>query len=177
MRLETERLIICPIGMNHTSDIFEYRSDAITNKYQGWIPETTEDVEVFIRKSAIAINEPESWFQLVLEEKKLKKVIGDIGLHFFGTENQQVEIGFTLHKDFQQKGYATEAVEKVISFLFHDLKKHRIIASVDPENINSIRLLERLKFRKEAHFRKSLFWKGEWVDDVIYALLETDRKI
>jgi len=69
MKLETERLIICPIGINHVSDVFEYRSDAVTNKYQGWIPETTEDVEVFIRKSATAINEPESWFQLVMEEK------------------------------------------------------------------------------------------------------------
>lgn len=46
----------------------------------------------------------------------------------------------------------------------------------DPKKIDSIKLEERLGFRKEAHFKKSLLIKGKWVDDIIYAILKTEWK-
>ncbi|TKG97245.1 N-acetyltransferase [Puteibacter caeruleilacunae] len=176
MILETERLTIRPIAQNDKDEVFAYRSDAEANKYQGWIPETLKDVESFIGKVATRINEPETWFQFVVIEKEAKKLIGDIGVHFLGEENKQVEIGCTLSKDFQNKGYATESVKEVINYLFENLDKHRIITSIDPNNIDSIRLVERVGFRKEAHFVESLFLNGEWVDDIVYALLKREWK-
>jgi RimJ/RimL family protein N-acetyltransferase len=176
MKLETERLIIRPVEIDDKNEIFEYRSDAATNKFQGWIPESLADVEIFIGNISKQINEPETWFQFVLIEKNTQKLIGDIGVHFFDIENKQVEIGCTLNKDFQNKGYATESVKKVIDCLFKKLNKHRIIASIDPRNLCSIRLVERIGFRKEAHFVKSLFINGMWVDDLIFALIEDDWK-
>lgn len=56
--------------------------------------------------------------------------------------------------------------------MFNELEKHRIITSIDPENINSIELVKRIGFRKEAHFIESLYINGKWVDDVIFALLK-----
>ncbi|MBI5403891.1 MAG: GNAT family N-acetyltransferase [Ignavibacteriae bacterium] len=174
MILETERLIIRPITPDDKNEVFEYRSDRETNKYQGWIPATVSDVETFIGRVSKQINEPETWFQFVIIKKETKKIVGDLGIHFFGSENKQAEIGCTLNKDFQNKGYATESVKRVIDYLFKDLNKHRIITSIDPENINSIRLVERIGFRKEAHFVESLLINKKWVDDLMYALIEKD---
>ena len=172
MIIESKRLILRPITLEDKNEIFEYRSDSETNKYQGWIPETIDDVETFIGKISKLINEPGTWFQFVIIEKESKKITGDLGIHFIDSE--QAEIGCTLNKVFQNKGYATESVKRVIDFLFKDLKKHRIIASIDPDNKNSIRLVERIGFRKEAHFIESLLINGKWVDDLIYALIEKD---
>lgn len=174
MKLETERLIIRPIKLDDKNEIFEYRSDTETNKYQGWIPKTIADVETFIGNTSKQINEPETWFQFVLIEKETQKVIGDLGIHFLDKENKQVEIGCTLNKVFQNKGYAKESVKKAIDYLFKELNKHRIITSIDPYNKNSIRLVESIGFRKEAHFIESLFINEKWVDDLIYALIEKD---
>lgn len=174
MKLETKRLIIRPITLGDKNEIFEYRSDAETNKYQGWIPKTIGDVETFIGKIAKQINEPGTWFQYVIIEKETQKIVGDLGIHFFDSENKQVEIGCTLNKDFQNKGYATESLKRVIDYLFKELNKHRIITSIDPDNKNSTRLVERIGFRKEAHFVESLLMNGKWVDDLIYALIEKD---
>ncbi|MDP2060467.1 MAG: GNAT family N-acetyltransferase [Flavobacteriaceae bacterium] len=174
MILETIRLIIRPIVLDDKDEIFEYRSDRETNKYQGWIPTTVADVETFIEKISKQINEPGTWFQFVIVEKETKKVVGDLGVHFFDSENKQVEIGCTVNKDFQHKGYATEAVKRVIEYLFKELNKHRIITSIDPDNKNSIRMVERIGFRKEAHFIESLWVNEKWVDDLIYALIEKD---
>ncbi len=106
--------------------------------------------------------------------KETNGVIGDIGVHFFGKENKQVELGYTLNNLHQNKGFASEAIKNVIDHLFTDINKHRIVLSIDPENKSSIKLAERLGFRKEGHFVKSLFFKSQWVDDVVYALLKED---
>jgi len=174
MHLETERLLIRDIILADKLTIFNYRSDPEANKFQNWIPETLEDVEQFIQRNNKEFNQPESWYQVLITEKDTEAVIGDIGIHFFGAENLQVELGITLNKDFQGRGYAFEALKGVINFLFNDMKKHRIMASVDPENIDSLKLMERIGFRKEGHFVKSLFWKNKWTDDVIYALLREE---
>jgi RimJ/RimL family protein N-acetyltransferase len=174
MILETKRLIIRPITQHDKNELFEYRSDTVANMYQGWIPKTIKDVEAFIGGISKQINEPNTWFQFVIIEKKSQKIVGDLGTHFFDSENKQVEIGCTLNKNFQKQGYATESVIRVIEFLFEELNKHRIISSIDPDNKDSNRLMERIGFRKEAHFVESLFINGKWVDDLIYALIEKD---
>lgn len=174
MILETDRLLIRPINIDDKHEIFKYRHDKEANKYQGWIPETIEDVELFICEVSKQINVPGSWFQLVIVDKETQVIVGDLGIHFIDSENKQAEIGCTLNKDFQKKGFATESLKRVIDYLFNELNKHRIITSIDPDNENSIRLVERIGFRKEAHFVESLLINGKWVDDLIYALIEKD---
>lgn len=71
---------------------------------------------------------------------------------------------------------ATEALHALHNYLFAALEKHRVYASVDRGNVSSMRLLERLGMRKEAHIVKSLWFKGEWVDDVVFAILATEWK-
>jgi RimJ/RimL family protein N-acetyltransferase len=134
----------------------------------------------FISRNSNKINIPGTWFQFVIIEHDSDILIGDIGIHFLesDSENKQAEIGYTLDRNSRGKGYATEALTEIINYLIKDLNKHRIIASIDPTNNDSIRLIERLGFRKEGHFKKSLFFHGEWVDDLIYAILaeEWNRK-
>ncbi|WP_289055820.1 flotillin-like FloA family protein [Carboxylicivirga marina] len=171
-QLETQRFIIRAIELTDKEALFAYRSDAITNQYQGWIPKTLSDVEAFISKISTTFNVPDTWFQLAIIEKESEQLIGDLGIHFI--DEEQLEFGCTLSKDFQGKGYAREAIQVLINYLFKELDKHRIIASIDPANKASIKLVEHLGFRKEAHFVESICINGQWVDDVIYALLKRE---
>lgn len=175
IELETERLILRPINKSDTESVFRYRSDAITNQFQGWIPKNIDDVQDFINnRVSPTINLTETWFQFVIISKAVEGIIGDFGLHFYGKENKQVEIGCTIDKKFQRNGFATEAIIEVMKYLFNTLNKHRIVASIDPRNLNSIRLVEKLKFRKEAHFKESIMSNGVWTDDLIYAILKKE---
>ena len=175
VELTTERLNLRPLDMADAKDLFSYRSDRIINRYQGWIPSVIEDAEQFIStRVSPAINVNRTWFQFAVVLKTSGKVIGDIGLFFFDDDNMQVELGCTLDSRYQGYGYATEALREVIGFLFGTLYKHRLIATIDPENTKSINLFERLGFRREAHFRKCRMVNGIWSDDVVYALLRED---
>ncbi|WP_333620895.1 GNAT family N-acetyltransferase [Sphingobacterium multivorum] len=141
MRIDSERLAIRPIMPEDSRAIFGYRSDKETNKYQGWIPSSLAEVDEFIAKNPNTFNLPESWFQLIMIDKIANTVIGDIGVHFFGVEHLQVELGCTIKKESQQQGYAKEGLKTVAEVLFRQYNKHRIIASVAPENKASIQLL------------------------------------
>jgi RimJ/RimL family protein N-acetyltransferase len=171
--ITTERLHLRILGENDSTDFFGYRSLPEVGRYQGWRPVTLHEIEGFIASNLQIIpNTPGTWLQLAvcLREGQL---IGDVGIHFL--ENAaQVEIGYTLSPVFQGKGYAVEAVRAVMDYLFHDLHKHRITASVDPENLKSIKLLEKLGMRKEAHFVCSFRLGDTWCDDCIYAILENE---
>lgn len=174
----TERLYIRQVCIDDKESMFTYRSDPDTNKFLSLIPQSADDVAAFINNTSSEINIPGTWFQLVIIEQTSDLLIGDIGLHFLdnGSQNKQVEIGYTLDKNFRGKGYATEALTTVIDYLINSLNKHRIVASIDPVNQNSIKLVERMGFRKEAHFVESVFFHGKWVDDLVYALLAKEWK-
>jgi RimJ/RimL family protein N-acetyltransferase len=174
MKLESKRLLMRPIALEDKIEIFEYRSDEKTNRFQGWIPETITDVELFIEKNEKQFNSPDTWFQFVICLKSSHKIIGDLGVHFMGVDNKQVELGFTLNKDFHNCGYASEAVTRLIDYLFKDSKKNRIIASVDPQNLSSIRLLERIGFRKDARFIDYFELSEKWPNDLIYTIIENE---
>ena len=178
MILETARTLLRSIEAADNQQVFDYRSDAEANKFQGWVPSSLEEVNAFIAKNPKEFNQSGTWFQLVIIEKLNHEIIGDIGVHFIdnGSDNFQCELGCTLNKKRYGKGFATETMRATIDYLFNELDKHRIIASVDPQNTSSIKLIERLGFRKEAHFIESLLIDGKWVDDIVYGLLKSEWK-
>ena len=174
LEIKTERLLLRPVRLNDAEAIFKYRSDSITNQYQGWIPKSLDDVHKFLNKVSQKIDVVDTWFQFVIIKNDSKEIIGDVGIHFLDTDGKQAEIGCTLDKNCHGNGYATEVLKATINYLFEKLNKHRIIGSIDPQNFKSIRLVERLGFRKEAHFKESILINGEWVDDLVYAILKNE---
>jgi RimJ/RimL family protein N-acetyltransferase len=160
------------IDPSEAQALFSYRSDPAIYRYHTFRPKKIDEVEDFIRRCSKNINVEGTWFQLgVYYENKL---IGDIGLHFLEPKNTLVEIGYTISKNEQRRGFGKESVLGALRYLFEKLEKHRVIASLDPGNEASIRLLEKIGFRKEGYFRKSVLIENTWEDNIVYALLEDE---
>ncbi|MCR3922317.1 MAG: GNAT family N-acetyltransferase [Firmicutes bacterium] len=168
--IETERLLIRKMDIKDRAEFYRYRSLPAVYEYQSFQPTSILAVDDFIESIPTYANLPNTWFQLAICIQDSGKLIGDIGLHFLA-DNEQVEIGYTLAPLFQGQGYARESLRAVLSYLFFDLSKHRVTASVDPNNSRSIKLLATLAMRKEAHFIKSYKMNGLWLDDCVYAIL------
>jgi len=174
-RFLTERLYLRILDLDDARAFFDYHVLPEVCQYQGWHPQQVSDAEGFLRDNSVdCINKPHAWLQLAVCLKD-GTLIGDVGIHFLD-EKFQAEIGYTLAPAYQGQGYAREAVKAVLNYLFMDLKKHRVTASVDPDNTPSVKLLECLGFRKEAHFVKSYRMPDRWADDCIYAMLSEEWK-
>ncbi len=175
LRLETERLVLRPLCAQDAAEVFRYRSDPEICRYQFWEPAAIEEVEQFIEtKMPLRLNIPGTWFQLAICSADTGDLMGDVGLHFPHEQEHEVEFGITLAREYQGRGFASEVLEAVFTYLFDSLDKQRVYGSVDPRNRDSIRLMERLGMRREAHFRERLWFKGEWADDIIYGILRRE---
>jgi len=178
MEFRTERLFIRPVQLTDAEALFGFRSDPECAEFMSSIPLNVAEMRERIQKTASEINQSGTWFQFVIFEKDERSVVGDIGLHFLAsdTQNKQVELGYILHKKYWGKGYATEALMPIVDYLVYTLDKHRLVANIDPSNYPSIRLVEKLGFRKEGHLRESFFSKGKWLDDLVFAILASEWK-
>ena len=72
------------------------------------------------------------------------------------------------------KGYATEAILKLLDYLFVDIDLHRVVADCDVENVASYRTLEKLGFRREAHFVESYPVNGVYTSEYHYGMLQRE---
>ncbi|MEU7871600.1 GNAT family protein [Dactylosporangium sp. NPDC049140] len=172
--LLTERLSLRPFRVADAPVLSAYRSDPEVARYQGW--DAPFPMEAALRVVAgLEGRDPraEGWFQYALELTDGGALIGDVGVNRHD-EGRQAEIGFTLAPAYQGRGYAAEAVGRVVGHLLAEEGLHRVHASVDARNERSARLLERLGFRREGLEVQSQWWKGEWTDDARYAVLASE---
>jgi len=106
------------------------------------------------------------------ERKDDGRVIGDVSLTWTSAEHQQAEIGFVFHPEVAGRGYAREAATVVLELAFDRLSVHRVFGRTDARNAASVRLMQRLGMRQEAHLRENEWFKGEWGDEVVFAILD-----
>lgn len=86
-------------------------------------------------------------------------------------------IGYWSGAPFAGQGYMTEALSQVIPFAFDQLRLHRLEAACIPHNIRSVRLLEKAGFQREGLLRSYLKINGFWQDHLLFALIESDRRM
>ena len=161
--IETQRLIIRRFQAADKAAFLAYRNDPDVARYQSWEAFTEEQATQLIREmETLPLGLPGRGVQIAVEHKESGTLAGDIYLQVDGQEERQAEIGFTFSRSFQGQGLATEALTALLDSAFRRLALHRITAITDGRNAPAAALLERLRFRREGHFLKSVWFKGAW---------------
>ena len=101
-------------------------------------------------------------------------VVGDVTLFWRSVEHQSGEVGFILHPDHRGRGYAREASIALLEMGFDQMKLHRMIGRLDGRNAASAKVLSGLGMRQEAHLIENEWVKGEWTDEMVFAMLEEE---
>lgn len=174
--LRTERLLL-RLFVDSDLDAFHdmYRREEVS-RYLYWEPRTREQSsEMLERVKKLTSFEAEGHgIRLAAVLPDSGAVIGDISLNHVSREHAQGEIGFVINPEHQRRGYATEACTAVMRLGFEEFGLHRVVGRADPRNAGSVGVMERLGMRREANFRENEFIKGEWGDEVVYAILATE---
>lgn len=164
--LETDRLLIRRFEAGDEQAVAAYATDPAVMTYIERGVMTESQVQAFIETETG--DEPEA-FPVIL--KGTGKLIGHLIFHpWFAPRTY--EIGWALHPSHQRQGYAPEAARALLHHGFTALQAHRIIATCQPENYASYRVMEKIGMRREGHFRQCLHRGGElWWDEYFYAIL------
>ena len=174
--IETARLLLRPCEPRDLDVMADIRSRPDIVRYLYWGVQTREEVAGALAKrmTMTALEKQGDGMALAVELKDTGAMIGDVVLQWLSEEHLQGETGFVFHPDYHGKGYAFEAAREMLRLGFDELGLHRIIGRCDARNTASARLLERLGMRREAHFRENEWFKGEWGDELIYAMLDRE---
>ena len=174
-RIESERLILRRFEDSDLAPFVAYRNDPEVARYQSWDSFDELEARAFIREMGSAQpGVPGEWFQFAVESKETGGLVGDCALQVDGQEPYRAEIGFTLAREHQGRGFASEAVSRLLDYAFADLDLHRIVAIADCRNGPSWKLLERVGLRREGHFLDSVWFKRGWSDEYLYAVLKDE---
>jgi RimJ/RimL family protein N-acetyltransferase len=174
--LKTLRLILRPFQEPDLAAFTAYRSDPEVAHYQSWeAPFSPAQAAVYLEEMVQAHpGMPGEWYSFAIERQSDLGIIGDCAFQVLSNDPLQAQIGYTLAREHWKKGYAAEAVQGLLDYLFEEFNLHRITATCDAENTASFRLLERVGMRREAHFIENIWFKGSWGSEYVYAILRSE---
>lgn len=169
--IETSRLTMRKLDISDAPLLYNFRTDPAVMRYLDRpLAKNVEEVEALIRLIEEGI-ENSSSITWGIVHKSDKRFIGTIGFWKIDAMNYRAEIGYLLDSAYHQQGLMTEAIQFVLDFGFKQINLHSVEASINPSNIASAKLLEKVGFRKEAHFKENYYYDGKFLDSVIYSLL------
>jgi ribosomal-protein-alanine N-acetyltransferase len=153
-RLTTERLFLRHFQTTDDAPMYQVFCDADVMRFSDGV-QTKEWVQAWL-ETCLERYKKWGFGPYGVVEQSSKGIIGYCGLFYFPEINGQpeVEIGYRWARSAWGQGYATEAAKAVRDFAFTTLGIKRLIAMIDPSNIASIRVAEKIgmKYEKEVMF-------------------------
>jgi RimJ/RimL family protein N-acetyltransferase len=181
VHLRTDRLLLRPFELSDVDDVWAFQRLPEVARHMLREPRDRAEAETSVRgmmaEREIVQDGDSLTFAIVLPDTGAETgaetgaVIGEASLLVRSRWHRGGEIGYVLHPDQQGRGLATEAMAELLRLGFVDLGLHRITGKCSARNLASARLLERLGMRREGHLHGTRLVKGEWRDELVYAIL------
>ncbi|HEY5011021.1 MAG TPA: GNAT family N-acetyltransferase [Acidimicrobiales bacterium] len=173
--LLTERLLIRPLTPDDLDRHHALFSDPDVVRYLYFGPfDRAAAQEHLERRSVVELPSEGGWINFGVEVQGEGVLIGELAMGFISAGHAHYEVGYVFDAAYEGHGYATEGAAMIVELAFGGLGAHRVSGRLDARNDRSARVLERLGMRREAHFLENEFVKGEWTDELVYAVLEPE---
>jgi ribosomal-protein-alanine N-acetyltransferase len=174
--LSTERLILRKMTEKDAKALFQIWSDDEVTKYMNMNSFMNIDQTLYMVDFLNNLFKKKEGIRWGIFRKNDDTLIGTCGFNTWIKRSSRGEIGYELGQKYWGNGYATEALKEVIRFGFEETLLNRVEAFVVPEASRSIKVLEKLGFKKEGTLREYGFWSNRYWDEYIYSLLRKDWK-
>ncbi|AKU95880.1 Ribosomal-protein-S5p-alanine acetyltransferase [Labilithrix luteola] len=173
----TPRLVLRP---PRTGDVGEIRRLLRTNNehLRPWnpAPPPGEDPSSITEVSKTVLRQRREWKRgsgyvfMVASREKMNTFIGKIALNgVMRGAMYGAYLGYWMDGNVLGQGLATEGIRAVLDFAFGPAGLHRIQAAIMPHNARSLRVIEKLGFRREGYAERYLQIAGRWEDHVLFA--------
>ena len=160
--LKTERTNLVWLSSKDRAFVHRLFSDAQVQEFRG-APLFTriEEAEelLWTWKQKFATQEGIRWG---IYHREVRELIGTVGLKHIDHKHKRAEISYELIPGWWNRGIMTEVLTKICSYAMNELQLHTLEANIDPRHEASRRVLEKLDFKNEAHFRENWHHEGWW---------------
>ena len=154
--IETERLILRHFTPEDAADNYRIYTDPENMKFMGRQPDSVEFERYYIRRHIANYYDRHGFGLWAAVLKENNQLIGRCGLIYQQVEDtQEVEVSYLIDKHHWGQGLATEAAREAVKLGFERYKFPRIVAIINPENIASVRVAEKIgmKYERDVNFK------------------------
>ncbi|MBR5272491.1 MAG: GNAT family N-acetyltransferase [Clostridia bacterium] len=178
VNLETPRLILRSFIESDAEAMFKnWASRDIVTKYMSWFPHKDIEETKNIIRAWIEEDEKSNRYHWAIVLKSTNEVIGSIGVVRQKEDVKSAEMGYCIGDDFWHRGYTSEALARIIEYLFKEIGYNRISALHDVNNPNSGAVMKKCGMKYDGTLRESgLTKEGNPMNVSIYAILKSDWK-
>ena len=174
-QIQTERLILRRFTINDIEVAFRnWTSDDKVTEYLRWPTHKDISITESVIKDWIENYKNSSFYQWAIVPKDINEPIGTISVVDMDEKIDKVHIGYCIGSKWWNKGYTSEAFSAIISFLFDEVKVHRIESQHDPDNPSSGKVMKKCGLEYEGTLRKADWSNKGIVDACMYGLLSED---
>lgn len=175
---DTKRLTIDWFRQDDFSDFMAIEKSPEQHRFnsESFNPRTEQQIMSYISElSSVDPTSPSLPLRLAVRLRDTSGLVGFIGFKN-GTLAAQgsVEVFYSIHHSYWNRGFGTEALAATIEFGFRCVGLHRIFAGCDIDNVASKTILEKVGMRFETRWRKDRLRNGRWTDGLGFAILEED---
>jgi RimJ/RimL family protein N-acetyltransferase len=171
IELATPRLTLRWMTQDDAAAHFAVFSDPEVVRYLGRGPWTDPAQAVEAIDKTLANYASGAGLRLAIVLRASGRMIGDACLFHFDDANRRCEAGYSLARAHWGQGYASEALEALLGYGFDTLGLNRVEADIDPLNLGSGRVLEKLGFLREGYMPERWIVDGVPADTAFYGLL------
>ncbi|MFJ7662443.1 GNAT family N-acetyltransferase [Lysinibacillus sp. NPDC097162] len=172
--LNTQRLHLRRMEISDSYSLFKIWSDPDVTKYMNIASFTHEAQAKEMIELLEELAQANEAIRFSMIEKKSNEIIGTCGFNFIDFDTNKAEIGYDIAKAYWGMGFAPEGIKALLNYAFESLKLNKIEAKVEPANVNSIRVLQKLNFTFEDQVRQYENSNESFIDINIYSLLKTE---
>jgi RimJ/RimL family protein N-acetyltransferase len=175
--IRTARLQLRPLESGDAAALHRYQSRADVCRYIPYPPRSLEQIQARLADPAITragMDDAGQALPLAVVRSADAVLVGDVVLMWHSREHGAGEIGYVFDPEHQGQGYATETCAALLGLGFAQLGLHRIVARLDARNTASAGVARRLGMRQEAHLTQNEWFKGEWTDELDFAILAAE---
>lgn len=173
--LSSERLLLREIVMDDAPQLLDIYKNKEAMHWFGTDPiQTLSEAQKYVEIFRDWRTQPNPATRWGIQRKDNNQLIGTCGLFKCEPNWKKCRIGYELLPEVWAKGYMSEALTLIIPWGFSNMQLNRIEAFIHPNNIASLRLVEKLNFQYEGCLREGGYWSHQFHDLLQYSLLRSD---
>lgn len=162
--------------LTDAQELFNITQDKEVMKYYGMgaydtLSEAEDEIKWFLR-----LLDEEQGVRWIIADSTNDNYIGDVGIFNYNPDQNRIEIGFKLKRDYWNKGIMSSCIKQVLDFGFNVMKVNRIEALIDKRNLACQNTLKKCGFSYEGLLREYELENEEYVDLEMHSILFREYK-
>lgn len=127
-----------------------------------------------IMRQQVALQRPGDALCLAMVRKGDDRLIGHVALTWSDATASQAELRFAIDPAHSGQGYLTQALTAMLDLAIDAFRIHRVFVRCDGHSHHSAALMQKLGLRLEAHYREHALFRGEWDEELHFAILDRE---